>query len=215
MTGAPALAQQGRAQNNANSNRDGDRVCFYRDVQFEGPSWCYRPGDELADLRDRGDEFSSIRVFGRARVIVYDQEEFMGAADEFDADVADLRLRSMGGRRDWNDRIESFQVVAGRGRRGGPFGDARGNRPARDRVCVYENANYGGRSQCWEIDEEEDNLAGTGWNDRISSIRLFGRARVEVYRDSRYRGERLRLDRDAPDLGALNWGDQISSFQVR
>lgn len=214
MTSAPALAQQGRGQNNANGNRDGDRVCFYRDVQFEGPSWCYRPGDELADLRDRGNEISSIRVFGRARVIVWDQEEFMGAADEFDADVADLRLRAMG-RRNWNDRIDSFQVVVNRGRRGGQFGDDRGNRPARDRVCVFEDANFGGRSQCWEIDEEEDNLAGTGWNDRISSIRVFGRARVEVYRDARYRGERLRLDRDAPDLGAMNWGDQISSFQIR
>jgi hypothetical protein len=54
-----------------------------------------------------------------------------------------------------------------------------------------------------------------GWNDRISSVRVFGRARVEVYRDSNYRGERIRLDRDAPDLGPMNWGDQISSFQVR
>lgn len=218
MTGVPALAQQGRDRNNSNGNRDGDRVCFYRDVQFEGPSWCYRPGDELADLRDRGNEISSIRVFGRARVIVYDLEEFMGTADEFDMDVADLRLRAMEGRRNWNDRIDSFQVVAG-GRRGRGFGGfGRGdsdNRPSRDRICVYEDANYGGRSQCWNIDEEEENLSGAGWNDRISSVRVFGRARVEFYRDSRYRGEQIRLSRDTPDLGALNWGDQISSFQVR
>ena len=80
MMGVPALAQQRRDQNNSNDNRDGDRVCFFRDVQFEGPSWCYRPGDELADLRDRGDEMSSIRVSGRARVIVYDLDEFMGTA---------------------------------------------------------------------------------------------------------------------------------------
>lgn len=216
MTGVPALAQQRRDQNNSNDNRDGDRVCFFRDVEFEGPSWCYRPGDELADLRDRGDEISSIRIFGRARVIVYDLDEFMGAADEFDMDVADLRLRSMEGRRNWNDRIDSFQVVGGGRRRGGQYGNnGRDNRPARDRICVYEQANYGGRSQCWDVDEDVENLSGLGWNDRIRSIRVFGRARVELYRDSNYRGGRLRLDRDAPDLGPMNWSDQISSFLIR
>jgi hypothetical protein len=219
-----AFAQQGRDRNNRDDDRQGgDRVCFYRDIQFEGPSWCYRPGDELADLRDRGNEISSIRIFGRARVIVYDLDEFMGASDEFDRDVTDLRLRVMEGRRNWNDRIDSFQVVApGRGR-GGAFGgfgrndrnDDRDNRASRDRICVYEDINYGGRSQCWNIDEEEDNLNGKGWNDRISSIRVFGRARVEVYRDSNYRGGGIRFDRDTPDLGAINWSDQISSIQVR
>jgi hypothetical protein len=215
MTGAQAFAQQGRDRNDT---RDGDRVCFYRDIEYQGPSWCYRPGDELADLRNRGDEISSIRIFGRARVVVYDMDEFMGLSDEFDMDVPDLRLRAMEGRPNWNDRIESFQVLSFN-RRGGPFGNNgrndRDNRPARDRICVYEDINYGGRSQCWNAGEDEDNLNGRGWNDRISSIRVFGRARVEVYRDADYRGQRLRLDRDAADLGAINWSDQISSFQVR
>ena len=213
IVAVPASAQPGRDRN------DTDQVCFYRDIQFQGPSWCYRPGDELADLRNRGNEISSIRVIGRARVIVWDAEQFMGASDEFDRDVADLRLRAMEGRRDWNDRIDSFQVL-GPGRRGGGFfgnngRDDRDNRPSRDRICVYEDINYGGRSQCWSADEEERNLSGSGWNDRISSIRVFGRARVEMYRDADYRGGRIRLDRDAPDLGAMNWSDQISSFQVR
>jgi hypothetical protein len=44
---------------------------------------------------------------------------------------------------------------------------------------------------------------------------VFGRARVELYRDAGFRGGRVRLDRDTPDLGAMNWSDQISSFQVR
>ena len=219
MAAVPVFAQPGRDRNDT---RDGDRVCFYRDIDYQGPSWCYSAGDELADLRDRGNEISSIRIFGRARVIVYDLEEFMGASDEFDMDVPDLRLRNMEARRTWNDRIDSFQVV-GLSRRGRGFGlgrgssdrDDRDNRQGRDRICVYEDVNFGGRSQCWNADEEERNLSGTGWNDRISSIRVFGRARLEVYRDANYRGERLRLDRDAADLAAINGSDQISSFQVR
>src|SRR5262245_58201102 len=153
MIAVPAFAQQGRDRNDRNDNRDSDRVCFYRDVEYQGPSWCYRPGDELADLRNRGDEISSIRIYGRARVIVYDMNEFMGASDEFDMDVPDLRLRVMEGRRNWNDRIDSFQVMAFN-RRGRGFGFGRGdrdedrdNRPSRDRICVYEEINYGGRSQ--------------------------------------------------------------------
>jgi len=218
MTAAPTFAQQGRDRNDSRDNRDADRVCFYRDVEYQGPSWCYGPGDELADLRNRGNEISSIRIFGRARVIVWDGEEFMGVTDEFDMDVPDLRLRAIEGRRNWNDRIDSFRVTAFN-RRGRGFGFGRGedrdNRPARDRICVYEDINYGGRSQCWNADEEERNLNGRGWNDRISSIRVYGRARIEVYRDADYRGQRVRIERDSADLGAINWSDQISSFQVR
>ena len=142
----------------------------------------------------------------------------MGVTDEFDMDVPDLRLRAIEGRRNWNDRIDSFRVIAVN-RRGRGFGfgrdEDRDNRPARDRICVYEDINYGGRSQCWNADEEERNLNGRGWNDRISSIRVYGRARIEVYRDADYRGQRMRIERDAADLGAINWSDQISSFHVR
>jgi len=212
LTAAPVFGQA-RDRNDDRDNRGPDRVCFYRDVEYQGPSWCYRPGDEIADLGNRKDEISSIRVFGRARVVVYDDEEFRGVSDEFDTDVPDLRLRVMAGRRDWNDRIESLQIVSFNRRGRGFFG--RDDRFSRDRVCVYEDVDYRGRSQCWNADEEVRNLSGTGWNDRISSIRVFGRARIEVYRDADFRGRSLRIDRDVADLGRLNWGDQISSFQIR
>src|SRR5262245_65830810 len=95
MIAVPAFAQQGRDRNDRNDNRDSDRVCFYRDVEYQGPSWCYRPGDELADLRNRGDEISSIRIFGRARVVGFDMNAFMGASAELEMNVADMRLRDM------------------------------------------------------------------------------------------------------------------------
>jgi hypothetical protein len=208
----------------AQGGRDDDRVCFYRDVQFQGPSWCYRAGDELADLRDRRNEISSIRVYGRARVIVYDEREFTGASDEFDRDVADLTLRNLEGRRTWNDRIDSFTIVDERRGVGRGVGRGRGrgrnrdddDRDVRNRVCVFEAPNYQGRSRCWDADQEEPNLnRTTDLNDRISSIRVFGRARADVYRDADFRGQRLRIDGDIPDLGAINWGDQISSLQVK
>lgn len=204
---------------------DDDRVCFYKDVQFQGQAWCYRPGDELPDLRDRRNEISSIRVFGRARAVVFDDRDFAGASDEFDADVPDLSLRVLEGRRSWNDRIESLAVeLAGREGRGRGRGRGRGNRDAddrddrqvRDRICVFEDVNFRGRSQCWDAGEEEANLNRTNdWNDRIRSIRIFGRTGVEVFREANFRGARLRIDRDVADLGTLGFGSQISSFRVR
>ena len=177
MAAVPAFAQQTRDRNDT---RDGDRVCFYKDIEFQGPSWCYRPGDELADLRDRGNEISSIRIFGRAHVIVYDLEEFMGASDEFDRDIPDLRLRVMEGRRDWNDRIDSFQVVApGRGR-GGFFGnigrndrddrDDRDNRPSRDRIS--------GGAGDWKALQQACELvveAGTATLAKVPGIAVAGK----------------------------------------
>jgi len=210
----PAAAGQG--------GRDDDRVCFYRDVQYQGQAWCYRAGDELADLRDRRNEISSLRIFGRARVVVFDEREFVGASDEFDTDVPDLTLRVMEGRRTWNDRIDSFEIrVAGRGRNGRGDRDERNDsrnpdNRTRDRICVYEGANYRGRSQCWDAGQEEANLNRTnGWNDSIMSIRVFGRTSVDIFRDAQFRGARLRITDDIPDLGPMNWGSQISSFQVR
>jgi hypothetical protein len=220
-TVAPAAAQ----------GRGDDRACFYKDVQFQGEEWCYRAGDEVADLRNRRNEISSVRIFGRARVMVFDEREFLGASDEFDRDVPDLNLRTMEGRRTWNDRIESFAMADDRGRPGGIFGnrdrrdddrrdrrdnDERDRRVSRDRICVFQGVNYTGRSQCWDAGEEEQNLNRTnGWNDSISSIRVFGRTTVEVFRDANFRGQRLQITRDTSDLGAMNWGSQISSFRVR
>ena len=234
-TALPAMAQ---------GQRDDNGVCFYRDVQYRGESWCYRAGDELADLRNRGNQISSVRVFGRARVEVFDQRDFRGASDEFDRDIPDLlALRSIEGRRTWNGRIASFRITMDRGGRGtgvfgdtrdtrdtrdprdnrdyrdyrdNPYGNDRDRRAQRDGICVYEGPNYAGRSQCWDAGTQEENLnRSNGWNDRIGSIRVFGRTSVDLYRDAGFKGQRLSINRDVPDLGAMNWGSQISSFQVR
>ncbi len=226
ISSVPAVAAaqgQSRERNERDNRRDGDRVCFYKDIGFTGGEWCYRPGDELADLRDRRNEFSSIRIIGRARVVVYDEREFGGAADEFTSDVSDLTLRNLSGSRSWNDRIESFQVESDldrpgrRGPRGrGDVDEDRDNRFGRNGICVYEEPDFRGRSECFESGDAVRNLSRTnGWNDRISSIRVFGRARVEVYRDADYHGERMRIDRDVANLSAMRWDDQISSFEVR
>jgi hypothetical protein len=86
--------------------------------------------------------------------------------------------------------------------------------PPRDGVCFYENQDYRGNYFCARTG---DNLGSvpSGANDRVSSIRIFGRAEVTVYKDSEFRGASARFDSDVRDLGRENWNDQISSVQVR
>ena len=215
----------------------GARVCLYQDIQYQGCEECYAEGDEVRSLGNHKAGASSIRIFGRARVSVYDQTDFQGRSTEFTSDVPDLKLRAASGGHTWNDRIESLRV--GSDYSSGPSGN---NQPVfrrdrdedrdRDRernrdheisdgICVYDRPDFHGRSQCWGAGADLRDLATAGnWSDRISSIRIFGRASVVAYRDVGFRGESITIDRDIPNLAQLsarslrNWDRQISSLQV-
>src|SRR5262245_59506388 len=104
-------------------------VCVFRDINYQGWEQCYDIGDEIADLRSRNNNISSIRVYGRARIVVYEDREFTGNSDEFSSDVPDLGRRSMDGSRTWNDRIDSIEVVSDsrNSRRGRGYGNGNGN----------------------------------------------------------------------------------------
>ncbi len=212
-----AAAQVGRGR-----ERDRDRVCVYQDIHYQGWEECYSPGDELPNLKRRNDAISSIRIFGRARITVYDDTNFEGRSADFSSSVPDLGLRNLAGSRSWSDRIESFRVNAGpiRTSRFGGFDQDYRQEP-RDGVCVYEHAGYRGRSECWNIGYRIRDLARQGdLSDRISSIRVFGRAAAVIYRDINFQGESIFVDRDAPDLATIgarssgNWNDQISSLEI-
>jgi len=61
-----------------------------------------------------------------------------------------------------------------------------------------------------------------GFNDRITSIRVFGDAGVRIFNDSNFRSVSLLIDRDLPDLRFVpigpgnprNWNDRVSSIAV-
>ena len=201
-----------------------DRVCFYQDVNFRGWEQCYTAGQEVADLGNRKNAISSIRVFNQAHVIVYDDEDFSGRSAEFRSDIPDLG-RVASGSGSWSDRIRSIRISgnfyddSSRRNPGRGQGQARGQ--IRDGICVYEHVNYGGYSECWESGQQVRDLGRFGgWNDVISSVRVFGRGVALFYENVGFSGERLAIDRDIPDLGRLrlggyqSWNDQASSVQV-
>ena len=55
-----------------------DRVCVYQDIRYQGWEQCYSVGDEVATLGKRNNNISSVRVFGRARVAVFEDQNFNG-----------------------------------------------------------------------------------------------------------------------------------------
>jgi hypothetical protein len=87
-------------------------ACFYTESRFSGPFFCLRRGESRESLAGYGDKISSIRVFGNARVSVYDDRDFRGARGAIRDDVPDLRdwgVRQKGGHT-WNNRISSLRI---------------------------------------------------------------------------------------------------------
>jgi len=225
-----SFAPQAAAQFGSGRDRgqDRDRVCLYKDTQYQGSEQCYAAGDEVRSLGGQKGQVSSVRVFGRARIFVYDETDFRGRATEFSSNVPDLRMRAATGGHTWNDRIESIRVTSDYGyyegspRSTGPIygGDSsnRNRNQFNDGICVYDRPNYGGREECWTVGYDMSDLRG--WSDRISSIRVFGRTEVVLYRDVNFRGESIVVDRDIPNLRDISgrsfrsWDHQISSLAI-
>jgi len=191
---SPRLEAQNRIGNGSNQPRDG--ACFYLDAGYRGDSFCMNAGESRRNVEDRfNDKISSVRVFGRARVVVYEHENFGGARRTITGGVSNLQ--------DWNDRITAVQVESDRMGFSGS--------ESQNGVCFYLDADYRGEKFCVNGDESQQNL-GEHYNDRISSIQIFGRAEVTVYDNENFNGSRQTFRQDVPNL--RNWNDRISSFQV-
>lgn len=113
----------------------------------------------------------------------------------------------------------SFGITIGPG---GPsvsigIGDAPGPSPGPSggpRACFYQYAGYGGGSFCVATGDSIGNLNSIGWNDAISSIRVYGGAGVQVCEHAGFGGACATWNSNKSDLGALSWNDIISSVDV-
>jgi Peptidase inhibitor family I36 len=94
-------------------------------------------------------------------------------------------------------------------------------RPPKTGACFYKEAYFRGEYFCLKVGERWPTMPA-GFNDRISSIRVFRDARVRIFNDSDFRGINMRIDQDVdtlknfsmPDNPMKNWNDRISSIAV-
>jgi Beta/Gamma crystallin len=184
-----------------------DQVCVYEHADYGGWEQCFGVGEALRDLGNLRNQISSVRILGRAEITLFQHPDFQGRQLTLDNSATNLP-------RGWNDEADSLRVDSAE------FGDRRRGERREDRVCVYQHVGFAGNSRCFDSGDEVDDLRQIGWNDGISSIRVFGGTRVAVFEDAGFEGQRLIVDRDIADLtqisagGRNNWNDRISSLRV-
>jgi hypothetical protein len=202
-------------------------ACFYEDANFRGRYFCVREGERIPSLpAGLGDKVSSLRLLGSAEITVFRDANMRGRSGRFVSDVRDLK------REGWGDQISSVEVDAPRdysGFGGDNRGRARGNRDRggwRDRLpvwgrgegapregaCFYEDKDFRGQYFCAPRGATYTALP-RGFNDRISSIRVFGGADVRVFQNQNFSGRSTEIRSDAPNLRG-DWRDNVSSIRV-
>jgi peptidase inhibitor family I36 len=212
-------------------------ACFYEDINFRGRYFCVQPGEDLRSMPPgMGDRISSIRLISVPEVTVFRDSDMRGRSSRFTRDVRDLR------RDGWNDQISSIALPGRDDRYGRDRDDRYGDRGRDDRgrdergrddvlgnwrsdrapiwgrealpregACFYEDSEFRGRYFCVPRGATYVSLPG-GFNDRISSIRVFG-AGVRIYQDRDFRGRSTDVRGDVRNLRG-SWRDTISSLRV-
>jgi len=86
-------------------------------------------------------------------------------------------------------------------------------------ACFFKNVNFSGEYFCRD---RGSNIGQVALDDEISSIQIYGRARVTIYKDPGFNGPQATTDRSIPDLHQwrmpnnpnLNWDNRISSARI-
>jgi len=131
FTAALASSSTASAQSWGRDRFPRDGVCFFKDPNFNGEYFCAGSGESITAVpKDMNDKISSIRVFGRAEVTVFQDVHFSGRSVRFGSDIQNLKDEG------WNDRISSMRVGSGGGF--SPYGSY--GRPAEDPERVIRRA---------------------------------------------------------------------------
>ena len=93
--------------------------------------------------------------------------------------------------------------------------------PPRMGACFYREAGFVGDYFCMKVGERWPTMP-PGFNDRISSIRVFNGAVVRLFEDSNFAGDRVRIQNDVDNLKNVrlrrdpsrNWNDRVSALAV-
>jgi Peptidase inhibitor family I36 len=86
-------------------------ACFYTSTGFQGNRFCVRSGDRLPALPGNfGDNISSIQIFGRGRVQIFNDRNYRNGSTVLNRSVPDLRRVPFRNGHTWNNRISSMVV---------------------------------------------------------------------------------------------------------
>jgi hypothetical protein len=120
-------------------------------------------------------------------------------------------MRSAASRRRWLTVGFAAALCAGLADRAEAQRFGRGATPGAG-ACFYEDPDFQGEYFCVRAGDVIQEVPRE-MNDRISSIRTFGRVEIRVFQDSRFEGRSARFE-DVRNLRAQGWNDRISSIRV-
>jgi Protein of unknown function (DUF3011)/Peptidase inhibitor family I36 len=95
------------------SNQPKNGACFFRQANYTSDYFCIARGSSVSAVQSGfNDQISSIRLYGGARVTVYNDANFRSTSISFRNSVSDLRNVRLQGNdnKTWNNRISSIQV---------------------------------------------------------------------------------------------------------
>lgn len=165
------------------------QVCVYDLPSYAGTSICVDAGTSSANLTGFwNNRVTSLQVSGGASIRLCQNANYGGFCNVFNSDVPLL-----GG--PLNNQASSYDIMP----------------PTPRRVCVYDLADYQGESACVAAGASDDAL-GALWNNKISSVRVFGGATIRLCQNAGYGGFCNVFNSDANLGGALN--NQASSYQT-
>lgn len=213
----------GNWNNGVSARVPSNGACFYQDANYRGQYFCTESGGRMTQV-PQGAQISSIRVFGDAQVLAYQERGMRGGYREFDSSVNNLDPIG------WNDVIASVRVESrynsGAYNNQDRYGQDRYNqgrnnqnwnwgRPATPSsgACFYQDADYQGPYFCTRDGNAEAALPADV-SSQISSIRIFGGAQVTLYRQQDFRGQSRTVTSDVRNLDGTGWNDRIESFRI-
>ncbi len=86
-------------------------ACFYKEANFQGERFCVDKGERVDNVPPGfGDRISSVRIFGRTEVTLYQDTNFGGHSLRLRNDVNNMQSYQVAPGHSWNDRVSSIKV---------------------------------------------------------------------------------------------------------
>jgi hypothetical protein len=166
------------------------RVCVYDLANYDGANICVNAGQSDARIASTwNNRVSSLRVEGGASIRLCQNPSYGGFCNIFAADRPVLGEAL-------NNKASFYDVLP----------------PDPARVCVYDLPDFRGAGRCVNAGVSDPAVAAA-WNDRVSSLRVFGNARIRLCQDPDFGGFCNVFTNHVASLGgALN--NRASSYQT-
>jgi hypothetical protein len=89
-----------------------DGACFFTSANFSGDYFCQARGTILNVPNGFNDKISSIQVYGRVTITLYNVADYKGFSTVTRQSIPDLRNWQVQGysNKNWNDRISSMRL---------------------------------------------------------------------------------------------------------